>query len=310
MLKIAFAAIVCMTGANMGGVQIPMSALHPLATFRIPGAPDWIAVGDAVWVSNFPKNSVTRIDPTTNRIAAIVHAGKHPCAGLLIAFDSLWVPLCGDHALARVDLKTNKVTARIPTTIGDSESGIAASEDSLWLVTDKQGTLKRIDPSSSKTVAEIKLPPGSFTPAFGYGSVWVTGTDSGVVSRVDPKTNLVGEMIQVGRRPRFLAVGEGAVWVLNQGDGSVSKIDPMTNTVTATIEAGVPGPGGDIAAGEGSVWVTSIGFPISRIDPVKNVVVSRYKGPGGDAIRVGLRSLWLSCYKLHVERRYDVRLVR
>ena len=104
-----------------------------------------------------------------------------------------------------------------------------------------------------------------------------------------------GEMVvRKNGQDRFLAVGEGAVWVLNQGNGSVSRIDPKTNKVVATIEAGVPGTGGDIAAGEGSVWVTSFDFPLSRIDPATNRVVQQFVGEGGDAVRVGLGSVWLS----------------
>jgi hypothetical protein len=64
--------------------------------------------------------------------------------------------------------------------------------------------------------------------------------------------------------------------------------------VAATIEVGIPGGGGDIAAGEGSVWATSFGFPISRIDPKTNTVVQQFTGDGGDALRVGLGSVWLS----------------
>jgi virginiamycin B lyase len=126
---------------------------------------------------------------------------------------------------------------------------------------------------------------------------------------VDPRTNLIVESIPVGKAPRFIAVGEGAVWALNQGDGSVSKIDPKTNKVTATIEVGVPGEGGDIAAGEGSVWVTSFGFPISRIDPVTNKVVQQFVGKGGDAIRVGLGSVWLSNLEAGTVWRLDPRRV-
>ena len=47
-------------------------------------------------------------------------------------------------------------------------------------------------------------------------------------------------------------------------------------------------------AGEGSVWVTSFEFPLSRIDPSTNEVVQQFHGKGGDAIRVGLGSVWLS----------------
>ena len=122
----------------------------------------------------------------------------------------------------------------------------------------------------------------------------MTSTERSTVARVDPRTNLVVETIPVGKSPRFIAAGGGAVWTLNQGDGSVSRIDAKTNKVVATIEVGVPGPGGEIAFGEGSVWVTSFEFPLSRIDPSRNVVVQQFAGPGGDAVRVGLGSVWLS----------------
>jgi YVTN family beta-propeller protein len=141
--------------------------------------------------------------------------------------------------------------------------------------------------------------------AFGEGAVWVTSTLGNLVSRVDPNTNLVTDTIPVGKAPRFLAVGEGAVWTLNQTDGTVSRIDPKTNKVVATIEVGVPGEGGDIAAGEGSVWVTSFGFPISRIDPASNKVVQQFVGKGGDALRVGLGSVWLSNFEAGTVWRID-----
>ena len=292
-------------GVKAPGVQIPITTLKPEAVFEVPGSPDWIAVGDAVLISNKPKNSVARIDPKTNKVAETIMVGKAPCSGLAIGFDSLWVPNCGDQTVSRIDLKTNKVTATFPIGIADSEGGLAVSPDSVWMLTDKNGTLARIDPASNKVVAEIYVAPGSYMAAFGENAVWITSTKGNLVSRVDPNTNLVTETIPVGKAPRFLAVGEGAVWTLNQGDGTVSRIDPKTNKVVATIEAGVPGEGGDIATGEGSVWVTSFGFPISRVDPATNKVVQQFVGKGGDALRVGLGSVWLSNYEAGTVWRID-----
>ena len=163
-------------GVKTPGVQIPIAALKPEAVFEVPGTPDWIAVGDAVWISNKPKNSVARIDPKTNKVAETITVGKAPCSGLAIGFDSLWVPNCGDHTVSRVDLKTNKVTATFPIGIADSEGGLAASPDSVWLLTDKKGTLARIDPATNKVVAEIYVAPGSFMAAYGEDAIWVTST--------------------------------------------------------------------------------------------------------------------------------------
>jgi virginiamycin B lyase len=296
-------------GVTTPGVQMPIERLKPDAVFPVPGSPDWIAVDEAVWISNKPRDSVTRLDPQTNTAAATIPVGKAPCSGLAAAFGSLWVPVCDDNALARVDLKNGKVTASIPTGIADSEGSVVAGAGSVWMLTDEKGTLARFDPATNKAVAEVYLAPGSFGAAFGEDALWVTSTEKSLVTRVDPRTNLVVETIPVGKQPRFVATGEGFVWTLNQGDGSVSKIDPKTNKVVATIEVGVPGRGGDIAAGEGSVWVTSFGFPLSRIDPVANRVVQQFVGKGGDAIRVGLGSVWLSNLEAGTVWRLDPRRV-
>ena len=50
------------TGVATRGVQIPLSRLKPDAVFEVPGAPDWIAVEDSVWISNKPRNSITRVN--------------------------------------------------------------------------------------------------------------------------------------------------------------------------------------------------------------------------------------------------------
>ena len=283
-------------GVKTPGVKIPIERLKPEAVFAVPGSPDWLAADelDAVWVSNKPKDSVSRFDLKSNTVAATLQVGKQPCSGLVAAFGSLWVPNCGDQTLSRVDLKTNAVTATIKTTIGNSEGGIAAGAGSVWLMTDAKGTLARFDPATNRVVAEIYVASGSYGLTYGEDAVWVTSTEHSTVARVNPHTNLVVETIPVGKSPRFIAAGGGAVWTLNQGDGSVSRIDPKTNKVVATIEVGVPGPGGEIAFGEGSVWVTTFEFPLSRIDPARNIVVQQFAGPGGDAVRVGLGSVWLS----------------
>ena len=65
--------------------------------------------------------------------------------------------------------------------------------------------------------------------------------------------------------------------MLNQGDGTVSRIDTASNEVVATIDAGVPGRGGDISVGQGFVWVTLISIPLTQINPTTNSVVRRWE---------------------------------
>ncbi|HYO83308.1 MAG TPA: hypothetical protein VES20_18025, partial [Bryobacteraceae bacterium] len=84
------------------------------------------------------------------------------------------------------------------------------------------------------------------------------------------------------------------VWTLNQGDGTVTRVDTKKKAAVAQIEVGVPGGGGEISYGNGSVWLTVFQIPLTRIDAEKNEVVQQWTGPGGDAVRVGHGSVWLS----------------
>jgi virginiamycin B lyase len=284
-------------GVKTPGVRIAIERLKPEAVYQVTGSPDWLAIDPidlTAWVSNEPRDSVSQLDPASNTVKMTVTAGKKPCSGLAAGFGSLWVPNCGDQTISRLDLKTGAITATLRTGVANSEGSIVIGAESVWVMTDDKGTLARIDPASNGIVAEIYVPSGSYGIAFGEGAVWVTSTAHDSVTRVDPNTNVVGETIAVGKAPRFIAAGLGSIWTLNQGDGSVSRIDPKTNKVVATIEVGVPGGGGEIAAGEGSVWVTAFQFPLSRIDSTSNMVVQQFFGEGGDAVRVGLGFVWLS----------------
>jgi YVTN family beta-propeller protein len=287
-------------GVSTPGVKRAMSAITPDAVFPIEGAPDWqVLTDDAVWVTNSPKNTVHRLDPKTNKVLAAVTVGTRPCSGLAAGFGTVWVPNCGDRSgegksLSRIDMKTNEVVATLPIGPAQSEGGVATGAGSFWMVSDQKGVLSRIDPATNKVIAEITVPEKSAAVNFGEDAAWVTTPAANTLTRVDPKTNQVTATIAVGPGPRFLTVGAGSIWTLNQGDGSISRVDGKTAKLIATIEAGISGPGGEIAFGEGHVWATIFQIPITEIDPATNTVVKQWVGPGGDSIRVGHGSVWLS----------------
>jgi virginiamycin B lyase len=277
-------------------VQSPLTNLKPIATLNLGGDPDWLAISEnAVWVTNDKLKSVQRIDPRTNTLVAKIEFPSEPCSGLAFAFNSLWVPLCGQPAsLARVDPATNKITATLPVGPADNEGGITASEYSLWIISDANGTLLRVDPASHTVRQKIAIPPGSFNPVYSDGIVWVTGNQSSVLTPVNARSGEVLPSIPVGPNPRFLTAGDGSIWTLNQGDGSVTRISAKTRQVIATIPAGIPGLGGQITYDANSVWATVIGIPLTQISPVSNQVIRQYTGSGGDSVCLGHHSLWLT----------------
>jgi virginiamycin B lyase len=281
------------------GIQAPMSYLIPDAQYKIEangikGGPDWLAITeDSVWTNSMRTDMVFRMDLNTDKVLAAVPVSR-PCSGFAVAAGTLWSPSCGEKVIYRIDLKSNQVVAKVPVGPANNEGGIAFGAGSAWMPSDPKGVVSRIDPATNKVIAEIQVPPDSFTAVFGYGLVWVSSTAKSVVSVISPSTNKVIADIPVDANPRFMAAGEGYVWTLNQGKGTVTKIDPIALKVAATIEVGVPGAGGDIAAGEGAVWVTQKTVPMSRIDPNTNQVTTQLYGPGGDAMRIGHGYVWLS----------------
>jgi YVTN family beta-propeller protein len=281
------------------GVQVPFSSLQPSATFKIGKTADWVLVTDnAVWVAGSKPYSVQRIDPSTNQIVAKVKLSGEACSGLAFGFGGIWVPVCGESPmLVRVDTNTNKISAQLAIGPAGPEGGITGSSDSIWMVTDKKGTLARIDPRTNTVRQTITIPPGSYNPLFSNGMIWITGVESNVLTAVDASSGEVLASVPVGPKPRFLTAGGGAVWSLNQGDGTVSRVDVSTRKVTATIAVGIPGTGGDICYGADSIWTTVFDVPLTQIDASTNKVLHQWIGPGGDSLRFGYESIWLTDYR-------------
>jgi YVTN family beta-propeller protein len=274
--------------------RLPITALTPDASINIGGKRAMAVTDEAAWIASREAGSVTRVDLKTNDVAKTISVGKEPCGGILSAFGSLWSPLCGQSAVARVDPKKNEVSVTFPSSLAAEFTAIASAVGSVWLITDNKGTLVRIDPATNATVAEIYLPPGANAMAFGQDALWITSGPRDVLVRLNPFTNLVVETIKVGKGPRSVAIGEGAVWTLNQA-GTVSRVDPKTNKVTETIQIGAAaGAAGQIVTGAGSVWVSRAGAPLTRIDPRTNHVVQQFTGADGGVVAFGQQSLWLA----------------
>ncbi len=279
-------------------VQVPFASLRPSATFKIGGTADWVLVTeDAVWVAGTKPYSVQRIDPGTSRIIARVRLSGEACSGMEYGYGSVWVPVCGKHpALVRISALTNGITAELPIVPAGAEGGIAAGGDSIWMVTNKNGALSRINPTTNNVRQTISIPAGSYNPLFADGIVWVTGFETSIVTAVDASSGAVLASIAVGPKPRFLTAGARSIWTLNQGDGTVSRIDEDSREVTATIQAGIPGAGGDICFGVDSVWATVFDVPLTRINARTGKVSRQWIGRGGDSLRLGHGSVWLTDY--------------
>jgi DNA-binding beta-propeller fold protein YncE len=297
-------------GIKTPGIQIPFGILKSEVEVPVE-TPGWITVADSVFVPNKSQDAVVRIDPKTNKALDPLPDFKRPCSGAVIAFTTLWVPNCGAQTVTRFDIKANKVTATIAAGAADVSIGISVTPDSVWMITDSKTTLSRIDPAENKVVAELRLPAGCNGVAYGENSLWVTCPSETRILRINPGTNLVDKRIDVSPGPRAVAFGARSVWVLCEKGGKIERIDPKTNKVIKTIELNVPNAGGNLAFGDGFLWVAQAGFPLTRIDPQsdKERVAQQFWGDGGGLVSVSPGAIWLSNVAKGTVARFDPKRV-
>ncbi len=283
------------TGIKTPGIQIPIQSLKPEAELASE-TPGWITAAESDFVPNRSKDTLLRAETKTGKLQDPIGGLSKPCAGSVFAFGGLWIPNCGSQALIHFDTKTNKIVATVATGVADATIGIAANADSVWMLTDSKSTLSRIDPLENKVVGELRLPANCNSVAFGEMSLWVTCPSDTRLLRINPETNLVEKRIEVSAGPRSVAFGDGSVWVLCEKDGKIDRIDPKTNKVIKTLELSTPNAGGNLAYGEGWLWVTQTGFPLTRIDTKaeKEAVVQQFWGDGGGFVSVSPGVIWLS----------------
>jgi DNA-binding beta-propeller fold protein YncE len=122
-----------------------------LADIPVPSEPHRVAYGaGAAWVGNWHDNSVSRIDPHTNRVVGSpIPIGFHHAGNLVVGGSSVWV--ASDY---RVD---------------------GAAEDVVVV---------RIDPQSNRAVETIAVASHPIDVAATAGAVWVSVADPGTVVRI------------------------------------------------------------------------------------------------------------------------------
>ena len=161
---------------------------------------------EAVWVIN-PDQTVSRIDPRTNRVVARVDANAQ-----LIAAGEGDVWIVEEGGIAEIDTARNVVSRRVELS-AEFISALAVGAGSVWVADPFDGSLWRIarDPPVAKR--RIPLEPWVNGVAFGGGAVWATNEIADEVYRIDPRTN-EARVVARTASPRGVGAGEGAAWVV------------------------------------------------------------------------------------------------
>lgn len=217
----------------------PALAARVTATIPLPKGAGELAAGfGSVWSANFDSSTVSRIDPTTDRVIATIHTHGPAPGYITTGAGAVWVTESGDnnspdgHTVARIDPATDRITARIR--VGALPSGVLVIDGSVWVANHHSGTLSIIDPATnrlSKTVGIVRVP-------------------------VEPQPELL-----LRSSPRTLAISAGAIWTGVPVADAVLRVSPLTGRIRAVVAVDPyeNGACGDLAADANSVFV-SAGF--------------------------------------------------
>jgi streptogramin lyase len=244
----------------------------------------------SIWVSNGPSRTLTRIDPTTNAVTAVIQV-PDPASVLAVGAGAVWVTSVPGNTVTRIDPATNTATGTISLApSGLAPVGITVAYGYVWVANhDGQPTtsVAKIDPGTLAIVDVIPVGSESFAGpnwmSAGAGSIWTDVPNLNAVVRIDPGTDTVVATIPDKGVCGALAASDTAVWVAGGGGPGclpgITRIDPSTNTVTASLNAG--GQTDALALGLGTLWYgTSISNFLGRVETTTANIVGQLKLPG------------------------------
>ncbi|MDX6682127.1 MAG: hypothetical protein QOG94_2166 [Solirubrobacteraceae bacterium] len=308
------------------------------------GTPQTVATAR---VSLPPHEGETQVSPPAERgetAATAVHRGgalgvlaRHPVAAggaacLVVAGVVAAIALgggAGDDVAGSPAATTATTTTPArsqPSTIGRRQqvavepNSITITKGRVWVMSTKNGSIVVLDAATGQPIHTIITRAGGTAVASGFGSIWALKDKTSSLLRYKRSTRRrVGAPIEisVAGRPVIVATGEKAVWVgvrkepesRRDGSGeSLVRIDPSTNPPGQQAIA-MPGGVGDVAVGEGAVWVTNtFSSSVTRVDPNNLEDTRRIRvGPVPNGVAVGEGAVWVALGRGKAVARVDPR---
>ena len=155
------------------------------AKIAVPWAGKIVATENAIWVTNQIDSLLTRIDPASNQVAAVIEL---ECTLYSIdANDSaVWAGCISEPTLFRIDPATNRVVARFAVGTNPSPKDVALGPSTVWVTARRGGILMQIDPATNQVVAVYQLGQNTFDLAARGDEVWVSVQGDGAIWRIRP----------------------------------------------------------------------------------------------------------------------------
>lgn len=193
-----------LTRIDREGNPTPPFRPQPRARGRLP-----LAYGlRSLWVGS-QDNTLTRLDPRSDRAVAVIHGVTEPQA-VAVGAGSVWIAEGSRDGVLHVDPGTKRVVGETP--IGGRGFAIAVGDGAVWVVTPAEGHLWRIDPRNGALTASIDVGDQPSFVVTTSDAVW-TASRQGILTEIDPRTSRVTRTIALNRSVDGLASGNGRLWV-------------------------------------------------------------------------------------------------
>jgi YVTN family beta-propeller protein len=230
----------------------------------------WID-GDAgaVWVTDYVRDELLRIDPATNSVVATIMVGPNP-AGVAVGGGAVWVANHHGRSVSKIDPATNRIVATIP--IGDQTAPVEVGPQSLvyaagvWLIAPEDGAfaVERLDPATDKVTTKFPIARPCGDLLSDVDAAWSATTDCGStdsITRFAPSG--VGRTAGGVGPPLGGESGLGAFWALTPG--KLLRLDSGSATVVGGLRL-LTDEGNGLALTPDAVWVTTF-LGLYRLTP-------------------------------------------
>jgi hypothetical protein len=197
---------------------IPLPRGRPVVADMVAGH---VAAGpEGVWAIG-PDGGVLRVDPATNRVAAVVPGLR--ARAIALADGRVWA-LADNGDVTRIQARTATIVGRGRVN-ATAVSSIAAGAGGAWVSAPDDGSVWRIEGGAGDELVMHTIPvsQGTTDLAYGSGVLWGVNPLRGTLARIAGGSV---RTIVVGGYPRAVAVGAGAVWVATAGAGRTAP--PVT----------------------------------------------------------------------------------
>ena len=250
------------------------------------------------------ENTLVRIDPKTNQVAAVIEVGSDPSA-VAAAGETAWAYNLRDRTVSEIDASTNAVrrTTGISTDPVEPHHRagpvIAADRSGAWIVGGRarlEGVLTKLRAEANEK-REYRLSYDLWGVAIGEGAVWVAARDveRSLLLRISPRTGAIAARVRLPADfdANAIAVGEGAVWVADTFKAILLRIDARSAAVTGRVDLGTSAVKPAVGLGYAWIFVSDEG-ELLRVNPrtlrVAGAIHSQPNREGTPAVGEG--SVW------------------